>query len=178
MKVNNCLKRIKKAIEFSMSKDETRPFLNGWIHYEKLKALVSCNGFVLTCSQSLYDDNLKNIIISPKEYQSVQREYPRVEAVIPDLSKLESGVVQIKKVFKVKGKEVVKLYLYKDDDNFHFSFEEKENAILVIDARNIAPLTDDCSYEFKYSKKLNPIVFNLSYGETFNDYFLLLPLKV
>jgi len=169
-------KKINKCLMFAISKDETRPFLNGVIHYSQLKALVATNGVVATILKSRYREEIKDVIISP-EFDVIEREYPKIEAVIPIKDKCKVLKFKLEKYHYRKDKRPIKLY-FLTDNRIQFELPKDEDLLFVLDANNLKTIADGSEYFVMYKDRNCPIAFNLSPADTFDDMFVICPLRV
>ncbi len=165
------LKKLYSILKNCVSKDETRPFLQGVYHCSKLKALVSTDGHKLAVMQTMYNDNLKDIIIN-ENFQEINREYPNINRVIPNTEKYKIDTWKIEKYHYVKEKKIKKIYFCK---NGEISFDASSKFLFCLDANNLKYIADGSSYEIKYFNKLKPIVINLR--NDFIDYVLVMPVR-
>ena len=173
-------KKALTALNFAVSKDETRPYLMGVQHREQMGALVSSNGHVATVLYSMYCPQLAGKIMHPKTYGIIDREFPKLEAVVPTELKHHVKVsVLIEKHHYAKGKprNPQKIFLNVDNEGrAHFSFERNENTKIAINAEYLKPVADGNYYEVYYSNSMKPIRIDLS--EATSDFYVIMPLKM
>jgi hypothetical protein len=196
--INKCM----NCLEFSKSKDETRLQLNGVIHYSKLNALISCDGHVLTFLKSFYDNDLKDVIITDN-YQTIRREYPRVENVMKDPStlnrKLNKMIFKIEKHHAVKGKinELPTFIYFFSDGIIGFDLDRANDTngvklIAKVNSHLLTPLADGSEYvvgfdvdDLQKLKKeyLLPIYMSLNFStevdiedsHNFENFYIVMP---
>ena len=183
-------KRMTAALNFSVSKDETRPSLQGVYNCKDLEALVSTNGYHGTILKCRYSEKLEGLIIGPKTFELIDREYPKFSAAIPDLKKLDrqfditiekhhfvsyrTGLPPIASFLIIDGKERIII---------NGTDEEKDAAEFNVNASFLKPLADGCTYRIRYisGKRLSPILINLDhrseYYSDFNNFMVIMPIK-
>lgn len=168
-------KKLSDCLMNCVSKDETRIHLTGIIHYSNIGALVSCDGHKMFANFCHYDDSLKDKILNPETFQTIKREYPRIETIIPKKT-LKTIKVKIEKHHYLKAckdnEYSPKLYFYDD----HCSHEKKDNALFCINASFIKPLADGTIYTIEFNNALSPIVFKLH--DELKDFMIIMPIKL
>ena len=165
-------------LNFCISKDETRLHLTGVVHHGQVESLVSCDGYKAAILPSRYNDSIKDIIIEPKTYRVIEREYPKLGNLVPDISTLETSEFYIKTnhyIKEAKGKPT-HAYFHVNDKGSYVSLEESEGHKFVINASFLKYLVGK-SWHIAYGKGLSPILVSLD-GDSFTDQFLMMPLKV
>ena len=142
-----------KVLKSAISKDETRPQLCGFYHCEELKALVSSDGYGAVCLRSMYDDQLKNKIINPITFQSVNRDYVKLENFINAVDKKSHREVNfiLEKKCIYKSKQIIPVYFLEDGKIAYDKTNLKSDDILfVLDQNKINILCNDDNYLIKY----------------------------
>jgi hypothetical protein len=189
-KKNDPLKLVKNLLDFSISKDETRPQLNGFYHDEILASVVAVNGHIATISPSLYNPKLKNVIIS-KNYDIIDRDYPKISSIIPQKI-TDKYIVEFKAIdvnFKKndlkkndlkKNDLKTKAYFYEngvDELNrkiISITYERPESFLFILNPYYLSKFTAGHQFVIRYFGEKLPVIFEL--GEQFDDIFLVMPL--
>lgn len=163
-----------KLLDDSIGRDETRPSLQGFHHNEKLKALISSNGFTACILRSRYESNLKGLIIDPKTHTIINREYPNMSAIISDYSKLTTTTVKIEKHHYVKTKIPTRIYF--SDINNSFTFDKPERYAFCLNAAFLKNLVG-LDVAIAYGNELSPILVAIHEDEFEADIFIIMPMK-
>lgn len=177
-----------KLLLNSVSKDETRPQLNGIFYCEKYGA-VTCNGHTLFFDKTIQVPELYGKILNPTNYQLINREYVKFETFIPNVAdmdkmtlilpkfKKQAGILpqsyhvyKHKETNEIKGIQVNGDHLELDDYNYLFTFNL--NLILPLSGLTIS---------VRYTESQKPLSFNVDYrqddDETTNRGLIVMPLK-
>ena len=183
MKRKNSLHdRVHACLAHSVSKDQTRPYLMGYIHYERLNALITCDGHKATIARSFYCDNLKNVIIDPNTMQAIDREYPRIESVIPSSKdfQLLTYKIEAHHYQKGKGKDVKKAYFCDNGEVILFEVPAGKKVLFALNAEFLKPLADGSEYHVKYfNDPLKPVLFDIGGTDAgFINTYLVMPIKL
>ena len=165
--IDNCLK-------FSISKDETRYYLQGVYFDPKLKNAVSTDGYIMTYSQEKYDEELSDKIIDFNNMQVIKKEYLKYSSVIP--KKFDnSEYVKIDKNEAIKNQRHVKIKaFYVKNKGFIFAESINEEYEFAINPYFLKPLIG-YTLTMEYSGKYNPIRFTLKDGDS---YYIIMPIRV
>ena len=170
-------------LKICVSKDETRLYLGGVIHYEPLKALCATDGHKAVILRSRYSENLKGLIIDPKTMQEIVREYPKLHQVVPDPVKMEKASFEFKDGHSIKWKRgkpnAAHFHLDKDGKGF-ISMENKENALFSVNSEFLKPLIGQAFHVAYHadSSALKPVLVSLVPDRFDGDVYLIMPLKV
>lgn len=166
-------KLITDCLKFSISKDETRPNLNGVYFDPKAENAVSTNGYIMTYSRHKYDDALKDRIIDFKDMRVIKREFLKYEAAIPKVF-AKSELVNIRKDLVVKQRRVTVKAYYVSGKGFVLSETELEEYEFAINPEFLKPLVG-YALVMEYSRPLQPIRFTLVDQDS---YYIVMPMKV
>lgn len=192
-KVKEHFKRTLNMLKFAISKDETRQQLMGVCHVSSVNALCSTNGHVLAHIGSRYDENLADKIINA-EYQTIDRDYPKLEPVIPNNDKMTKFEIKImpsdhwkiklpKAANKEEAQENLKLrniylHLDKDKDEYYFSRKKEDDKfILTFNAEYLKPVADGHTYTVFYSGELSPVKIYPDIERFPNDFYIVMPVR-
>lgn len=186
-------KLIQNCLEHARSKDETRPFLQAHHFSEELRAQVTCDGHRLTLSRRFYNPDLAGKTLFP-DFSSCGREYPRVQNVIPDLSKLSYYTVRIAPehaIGKASGTPT-RVYFYLDDStssNHIISTTLIPNLTpaIILNSYYLKPLIQHSKYPQNYLMGIKrsdngtpaqtPAAFLLDDNANHDDFYLVMPMK-
>ncbi|MCH7928766.1 MAG: hypothetical protein IID03_12435 [Candidatus Dadabacteria bacterium] len=164
-----------KLLNDSISKDETRPFLQGFNHNAKLKALVSSNGFTACILRSRYESKLSGLVIDPKTHTIINLEYPNIARVVPDWKKLKTTTIKIEKRHFVKTKIPTKIYF--SDINNALTFDKPERYAFCLNAAFLKNLVDT-DVAIAYGGEVSPILVALHEDNFDADIFMIMPLNI
>jgi len=172
-KAFNLLELVLKCRKFAISKDKTRPYLQGVYFDKDEKRSVTTNGYVMSVSKILYQEELGGLLLD-SDFTVFKREFPKWQSVIPSKFNDEC-FYEIEERFFIKSKkpEDRKVFFYKDGT---LSLEEKEGYLFALDSFYLEPLKGLKLY-FKSNNALSPVTVQLSedYRE---EIFIIMPIKV
>ena len=169
-------KQLYKNLNHSISKDETRRYLQGVVHDSRIESLCSTNGHSATILKSLYNEELKDIILD-KNYQIIGREPVKIHSIIPDHTKLKKTEFLLESKYWKSSKTAINIYFDVNEDIGSISYTESDNTAFCIDARLLKYVLDDKKYLIAYQGKMRPILINLYTESNFTDVLLVMPLK-
>jgi DNA polymerase III sliding clamp (beta) subunit (PCNA family) len=163
--INDCLK-------FSISKDETRPNLNGVYFDSKGENAVSTDGYIMTCSKHKYDAELADKIVNFKDMSIVKREFLKYDAIIPKKFKNKATVIITKGLYVKQKRVEIKAY-FTLENGFILSSTPLENYEFAINPEFLKPLIGN-TLDLEYNGALAPIRFTLVDQDS---YYIIMPMK-
>ena len=160
-----------------ISKDETRLQLQGVCHVSSIKALCSTDGHIACVLKSRYSESLADKIINPITFELIEREYPKIDAIIPTTYKA-TYTFSIEKIhyFNCKAYKPIKAHFYKDGTISIEDVKENKEKLFTVNSNFLKHLVDR-TYSVGFSGDLSPIVFSLL-EDNFDDIFIIMPLKL
>lgn len=174
------IKHIKKALELTISKDQTRPQLMG-VYYCPDRALaVSSNGYQLTMSTHHYQSALAGLIVNYKEMETIDREFLKYQAVIPSKDKCTHATVTIGKQYaqKVRNGNMPVYFYATATDLLEVSYDKRDGYLFAINAPLMFPVAIDEALTVRYVKDspLSPVHFG--FDSEYKHSVVIMPLKV
>lgn len=178
-----------KALRFAVSKDETRRQLMGACHASSMRALCATDGYCAAVLGSRYSVHLADKIIDVDTLEHIDREYPKMNAVLPTFRVGEWFTVHIekhhvRKAAKNKKPTAAHFHRVGDSEGLRIDFDKSEGAIFSLNSALLAPLatTNGRTFDVHYMKELSPVSFALDHehyrtNNIFRDYYLIMPIK-
>lgn len=157
----NCLK-------FTISKDETRSYLQGVYHDKEAQKAVSTNGYALTATRMFYDEDLAGKIIG-NDFTTIKRDFVSWKVIVPQTF-LHEQVFKVEKHHYVKTKKPTQIFLTSEG----LRFEPLTDNDLCINAEYLKPLVG-LTLKFCWNSPAAPIKVILR--EDQDDYYIIQPMK-
>ena len=158
---NSTYKLIEKCLKFSISKDETRPSLNGVYYDDSTLDAVSSDGYILTKGRLMYMPELSGLIVDYKNMTIIRRDYLNWKPIIPN--KFEHNVVvnfpKNDSVIKGKNQKEYGAFIL-NDGRLVISSNVPENTLVKLNPHFLKPL-QGYTLEVGLNDPLNPIRVSL-----------------
>lgn len=162
-----------KCLKFSISKDETKLYMNGVYYNPKDQEAVSTDGYILTVSKMLYKPEFKDLIVDFNNMTIIEMEYLKYQAVIPKKFNTEFEIYIPKdSIIKGKNQKEYNAYITKEAEVI-ISRETPKEFLVKINPHFLKPLQ---GYNLKVgiNGELNPIKFELIEDDS---YYVVMPLR-
>lgn len=170
-------KHIKKALELTVSKDETRPHLNDIYYCPDNLCAVSTNGYSLTMSAQHYQPKFAGLTIDHKEMKVIDREFLKYLSVVPTKAP-HNGITNIGKQYAQKVKKGnMPVFFHKGaGDILTPSFTRSEGFLFAMNAPLLFPVAIGENLYVRYSGELGAVQFG--FDEDYSHSVVIMPLKV
>lgn len=168
----NTLKVINDCLKFSISKDETRIYLNGVYYDPKLEQAVSTDGHIMTYSKQKYVAEFADKIVDFKDMSIIKREFLKYSGVIPKKFK-EKETVNISKHLYLKQRYCKIKAFFVKGVGFTLSETALDNYEFAINPEFLKPILGN-TLEVEYNGPLEPIRFTIKEDDT---YYIVMPIK-
>jgi hypothetical protein len=166
---------LQKLLKFSISKDETRPYLNGVYFDSKLEQAVSTDGYIMTVSKRLYVPEFADKIINFNDMNVCDREFLKYSSILPRKFEGEFMVTIPKADPIIKGKNERQYgFFLKKDQTWEIAINPPQDIICKLNPHFLKPL-QGLTIKVKYNGELNPVVFELVEDDTI---YVVMPIKV
>ena len=167
---------VEKCLKFSISKDETRVYLNGVYYDSSTLNAVSTDGYILTKSSFMYMPELSDLIVNYKDMTIIRMDYVEWESVIPKNFEHNITVKFPKNDTVIKGRDQNEYGAFiLNDGRLVISSNTPENAIVKLNPHFLKPL-QGYTLEVGLNGPSNPIRVSLD-GTDSNIYFIM-PIKM
>lgn len=171
--MKNFRELILEVRNFCISKDKTKPYLNG-VYFDETGVSISTNGYVLSHSRMLFEEKLKDLIIG-ENFTVIERGSPNWKIVIPSKFTNKVNAIKLNKNLLKKSKKQLERAIYFDGENFKFDKPEKFE--FAIDSKLLTPLLKDetvINIEWNNALQAIKIVFSDSMPD---EFMIVMPIR-